>query len=57
MGKFSPFEKSSKEFHDSSASALRLKPDLKNENEEISVTSKSGIEFCDTTVRASRLSY
>ena len=53
MWKFSPFEKSGREFHDSSASALRLKPNSKNENEEISITSKTGIEFHDSVASGS----
>ena len=38
MGKFSPFENSSKEFCDLATSALRLKPDPQNENEENSIS-------------------
>ena len=40
MGKFSPFENSSREFHDSFASGSRLKPNPWNENEEISISSQ-----------------
>ena len=40
MGKFSSFEKSGIEFHDSSASGSWLKPNLQNENEEISISSQ-----------------
>lgn len=37
MGKFSPFENLGREFHNSSGSGSRVKPDPRNENDEISI--------------------
>ena len=44
MGKFSPFEKSGREFCHSSTSGSWLKPNLQNENEEISISSQIQVE-------------